>query len=104
MLLLNYNPIQVESYEIRDEHLRPVTNSVPVEKRTYVRIFTTNGDIYVARRVPLEHAFPRGWPDNKPQLFVTRAGNFFSLSASGCAQVKPSFHSQTEEHRKSGGN
>ena len=91
MSLPNYNPIQVESYEILDEHYHPVTDSVPVEKRTYVRVISSNSGIYHAKRVPLEHALPRGWPLTKPQLYVTRAGNFFSLSSKGLDSAKPGY-------------
>jgi hypothetical protein len=102
-MLQNYNPIQVESYEILDEHLHPVTDSVPVEKRTYVRVISSNGGIYLAKRVPLEHALTRGWPLTKPQLYATRAGNFFSLSSKGLASAKPSYRLRGETCRKTGG-
>ena len=101
-MLPNYNPIQVESYEFLDEHLRPVTDSVPVEKRTYVRVISSNGGIYIAKRVPLEHALPRGWPLTKPQLYATRAANFFSLSTIGLNSVKPDYALCSEATRKKG--
>ena len=102
MSLPNYNPIQVESYEFLDEHLRPVTDSTPVEKRTYVRVISSNGGIYLAKRVPLEHALPRGWSPSKPQLYATRAANFFSLSSKGLSSVKPSHPPINTAHRKTG--
>ena len=103
MSLPNYNPIQVSSYEILDEHLHPVTDSVPVEKRTYVRVVSSNGGIYIAKRVPLEYALPRGWPLTKPQLYATRAANFFSLSSKGLASTKPGYRLRGETCRKTGG-
>lgn len=103
MSLKNYNPIQVESYEFLDEHLHPITDSVPVEKRTYVRVISSNGGIYIAKRVPLEHALSRGWPTTKPQLYATQAGNFFSLSSNGLVSVKPNYTRCSEATRRSGG-
>lgn len=103
MSLQNYNPIQVESYEILDEHLHPVTDSTPVEKRMYVRVISSNGGIYIAKRVPLEHALARGWPLTKPQLYSTCAGNFFSLSSKGLASAKPGYGLRGETCRKTGG-
>ena len=102
MSLQNYIPIQVESYEILDEHLRPVTDSTPVEKRTYVRVISSNGGIYLAKRVPLEDALPRGWPLTNPQLYSTRASNFFSLSSNGLSSAKPCYTLHSEAFRKAG--
>lgn len=80
-----------------DEHHRAIDPTK--QKPVWVRVES----IYYAKRVPLELALRNGWPDNKPQLYVTRAGNFFSVSSRGCAQVKPHPYSQTKEHRKTGG-
>ena len=118
MSLQNYIPIQVESYEILDEHLRPLSPSPstppssrsPLLRRgvegevlgTYVRVISSNGGIYIAKRVPLEHALPRGWPLSKPQLYVTRAANFFSLSSNGLSSVKPDYALCSEASRKKG--
>ena len=115
-MLQNYIPIQVESYEFLDEHLRPITPSPstppssPLLWRgvggevlgTYVRVISSNGGIYLAKRVPLEDALPRGWPLTKPQLYATRAANFFSLSAIGLNSVKPSYTLHSEAFRKTG--
>ena len=106
MLLPNYNPIQVQRYRLLDElhHIIDPAQCVLLPRKpVWVRVETTDGGIYDAKRVPLELALPRGWPDDKPQLYVTRAGNFFSVSSRGCAQVKPFPCSQTEEYRKTGG-
>ena len=112
-MLQNYNPIQVESYEILDEHLRPLSPSPstpPSLQRgvggevlgAYVRVISSNGGIYIAKRVPLEHALPRGWSPDKPQLYVTRAANFFSLSSNGLSSVKPCYSPRSEATRRTG--
>lgn len=117
-MLQNYIPIQVESYEILDEHLRPLSPSPatppsshsPLLRRgvggevlgTYVRVISSNGGIYLAKRVPLEHALPRGWPLTNPQLYSTRASNFFSLSSNGLSSAKPDYTLCSEATRKKG--
>ena len=128
MSLQNYIPIQVESYEILDEHFHPLSpspstpySSLPTgEGRggasspllwrgvggevlgTYVRVISSNGGIYIAKRVPLEDALARGWSPNKPQLYSTRASNFFSLSSKGLASAKPDYPPHSEAYRRSG--
>ena len=91
-----WQPVAIDAFGLLNVNGAPA-KSVP--DAVYLRIYTTDGGIILAKRCPLPERLTCS--GSKPALYCSRDGQFFSLTAGGTTlrEVKPIYNPGMQNHK-----